>query len=166
MKRSTLPMFFITLVMASASAFAQQTGGLTADNLYQHFTKQETVSAKKIGADAITVHTRTNGRELCAVRFVEPQVVTISRSITTLDLRSAAAVHVMRAMATFNFSSPVGTLLLDEKTGALRMEHHLNPQSMSMESVAQVVLMFGEVADTESRQVASLTGKDMGMMVR
>jgi hypothetical protein len=69
-------------------------------------------------------------------------------------------------MATFNFSSPVGTLLLDEKTGALRMEHHLNPQSMNMETVAQVVLLFGQVADAESRELASLVGKDMGMMVR
>jgi hypothetical protein len=167
MKRSTLLMAFMTMAMASASAFAQQTGGgVTADNLYQYLAKQGTVTARKAGVDCITLLDKGNGSELCSVRFMEPQVVTVSRSIAKVDLRSAAAARVMSAMATFNFSSPVGTLLLDEKTGALRMEHNLNPQSMSTETLAGVAVMFGQVAETESRQLVGMMGKDMGMLVR
>lgn len=166
MKGRTFLMIFMTLIMASAAASAQQTGGLTADNLYQFLSRQGTVTAKMAGHDGVTVLAKANGSELCSVRFTGPQVVTISRSIAKVDLRSAAAARVIRAMSTFNISAPVGTLLLDEKTGALRMEHHLNPQSVSMESMAQIVVLFGEVANDETRLMASMIGKNMGMMVR
>jgi hypothetical protein len=153
------------LALASASAYAQQTGGLTADNLFQYLSKQGNVTAKKVGSDALAVQTRDNG-QASSIRFVDPQVVMITRPIAKVDLRSAAAAHVLQAMSVFNFSSPVGTLLIDEKSGAIRMEHYLNPQSMSMETMASVVLLFGQTADNESREIASLTGKNMGMLVR
>src|SRR4051812_1343940 len=102
MKRSTLLVFLFTLAFASVTAYAQQTGGLTADNLYQFLSKQGTVNAKKVGSDVVSVLAKGNNSEVCSVRFAEPQVVTITRAIAKLDLRSKAAVRVLSAIATFN----------------------------------------------------------------
>lgn len=166
MNRMVLMVLFMTLALVSGSAYAQQTGGLTADNLFQYLNKQQAVKAEKIGRDRVTIHSQHGGAEVCSVRFEQPQVVTITQPIARLDIRSQAAARVMSAMATFNFSSPVGTLLLDDATGMLRMEHHLNPYAMNVETMASVVLLFGQVAENESRHFAALIGKDMGMRMR
>lgn len=166
MNRMMVMVLFTTLVLATGSAYSQQTGGLTADNLFQYLNKQSAVKAEKIGHDRVTVHSARNGAELCSVRFVQPQVVTITQPIAKLDLRTEAAAHAMRAMAAFNMSSPVGTLLLDEATGMLRMEHHLNPYAVNLETMAHVVLLFGQVAEGESRSFAAMMGKNMGMRMR
>jgi hypothetical protein len=95
------------------------------------------------------------GREICMLRQVNPRQVIITGTVANLsnlsrDERSAA----MRKIALFNFSSSVGTLWFDERTGDVCMEHKINPQLVSIPSIARVASLFGSTVRSQTVMLA------------
>lgn len=81
--------------------------------------------------------------------------VTISGAVADLSgLPAANKSRAMARIALFNFSSPVGTLSLDEATGRVTMVHYLNSGLVSTATIAQVAQLCGDVVKQEAATLA------------
>jgi hypothetical protein len=146
MKRFTLGMLMLALSTLTLPAFAQTTGPSLLGSLKQRFADSKLYTVDNI-SDGIRVTDARTGVEVLSVHQINAQRVTITGVITDLSkLTPEARVDVLKRIAFFNFSSPVGTMMLDESTGKVIMKHELNPRMVSVPAMVNVAARFGDVA--------------------
>jgi hypothetical protein len=138
------------VLLLSITAHAQ-TGPTLLARLQSEFGGDNTYKVK-VGADRVILIDERTGTELFSVRDVSPQQVVISGIVGQLESMSTEHRRdVERQIAMFNFSSPVGTLTLDSRTGAILMQHNLNPRLVPVSSMINVANRFGEIAQRQSK---------------
>lgn len=123
---------------------AQTTGPSLLKKLLVQIKAQPTFEVATSG-DQIVVSDRTTGDEVFSLREINSQTVTLSGRVGRLGEREDLRQHI----AMFNFSSSVGTLNVNERTGEVTIEHHLNPRLVSLPAMAQAASLFGQVARTQ-----------------
>lgn len=143
---------FVLFSVLTLPCFAQSTGAnvmsVLGDNLRRELAQYHVEGSR----DIIRVLDRQSGAEVMSVRELGPQDVTITATVGVYPgLTSATRASIAERIALFNFSSSVGTLELDERTGMLFMSHHLNPTAVSMSQMVHVASLCGEVAREQSR---------------
>ena len=97
--------------------------------------------------DQIVVSDRATGDEVFSLREINSQTVTLTGRVGRLGEREDLRQHI----AMFNFSSSVGTLNVNERTGEVTIEHRLNPTQVSVPAMAQAANLFGQVARTQTQ---------------
>jgi hypothetical protein len=140
--------FAATLVAASllaGPAQAQTTGPTLMKKLLVQIKAQPTFEVSTAG-DQIVVSDRKTGDNVFSLREINSQTVTMTGSVGRLGERDDLRQHI----AMFNFSSSVGTLYVDEKTGEVTIQHHLNPRLVSVTAMADAANRFGQVARMQS----------------
>jgi hypothetical protein len=151
--------FFLTMMMAAPLA-AQTTGSSSIGGLYNYLGSQGSYKVERKSADELSIRTLSNGAELCHVRLTAPHAMMLSASIARLDKTTPVVVNeVVRMINFFNFRSHVGTMAYDAATRTVAMEHYLNPQMLTTEAVAGVVVEFGRTVENEGRRFADMMRK-------
>lgn len=133
-----------TMSLLAGPVQAQTTGPTLIKKLVAQITAQPNFNIATSG-DLVVVTDRTTGDEVFSLREVNSQTVTLSGRVGRLGERENLREHV----AMFNFSSSVGTLNINESTGEVTIEHHLNPRHVTLPAMAQAASLFGQVARTQ-----------------
>jgi hypothetical protein len=144
----------MAFVMVTLSATAQVTG----PNVLRGVSDQLSAAGGyrvELSDDALHVKDAATGSELLSLRQTNAQQVTISGTVAHLgSLAPALRNRIMQEIALFNFSSSVGTLHVDEKTGEVTMQHNLNPRVVPVAAIAQVATRFGDSVIRQSQALA------------
>ncbi len=105
-------------------------------------------------AHSVTFRDAMTGAEVFKASEVNAQTVTLVGFVASLrNLSPEQKEQLLKKVAFYNFSSPVGTLLVDSETGDITMEHHLNPRHVSPSSMATVASRFGDAVRSESQSL-------------
>ncbi|MDB5034473.1 MAG: hypothetical protein JWQ98_1714 [Chlorobi bacterium] len=144
----------LILFLLATPGFAQLTGPSLLGKIRDNLNKQTSYKVS-LANDAIIMTDARSGVTVCTVRQESSQKITLSCVVARLKgLSAEKRQQLQRKIALFNFSSAVGTLWYDSRTGEVTMEHFLNPRQVSPVSMASVAARFGE---TYRAEVASLT---------
>jgi hypothetical protein len=145
---------FAAACFAATPSHAQLTGPSLISQMRADLSQHKNY---KVEAHDNTVSLRdaATGAEVLTVSQVDAQQVTITGVVAKLNKLSAARKHdIQQRIDYFNFSSAVGTLDMDNKTGQVTMEHHLNPRYVSASSIVNVAMRFSDVVRAESEVLA------------
>ncbi len=142
------------LVALATPGYAQFTGPSVIDQVRNDINQQQNFKVEKIDRSML-LRDASTGAEVLTVSEVDAQTVTLHRVIGKIsDLSPERKSAIMQRIAFFNFSSPVGTLGVNNATGVVTMEHHLNPRQVSTSNIVNVAVRFGDVAKAESTLLA------------
>jgi hypothetical protein len=151
MKQFSLIAAIVALSFLAVPAFAQVTGGTILRSLADQLDRQSSGYRTELESDGLHLRDASTVNEVLAVHQIGGQQVTISGVVASLNkLSPDVRRQTLRRIALFNFSSPVGTLVVDAKTGEVTMEHNLNPRQVSIPAMAQVATMFGKTIRRQS----------------
>ncbi|MEO5929391.1 MAG: hypothetical protein ABIR47_05630 [Candidatus Kapaibacterium sp.] len=154
MKKLLLAPVALIMFLLATPGFAQLTGPSLLGKIRDNLNKQTSYKVSLVN-DAIVMTDAHTGVRVCTVRQESSQKITLSCVVTRLDGVSAEKKQrIQRKIALFNFSSAVGTLWYDSRTGEVILEHFLNPRQVSPVNMASVAARFGE---TYRAQAATLT---------
>jgi hypothetical protein len=142
--------FFLFLLLA-LPAIAHTTGASTMSVFGDQLRRELRQYTVEGSSDIIRVLDRESGAEVLSVRQTGPQQVAITATIGTYaDMSREARSQVLEQIALFNFSSLVGTLTYDDRTGTVIMSHNLNPHFASMQQMVRVASLCGDVARAQA----------------
>ncbi len=148
MMKSILATAAIAAFLATP-AFAQ-TGPSLLTSLRDDLAKQTTFKVE-LQSNAVTLKDNRTGSEVFTMREMNPQTVTLSGVVTSLEkVAPERKQEVMQKIAQFNVSSPVGTMVVDNKTGEVTMHHHLNSRLVSRSGMVNVATRFGDAVREEA----------------
>jgi hypothetical protein len=154
MRKLLLASAALVMLFLATPGFAQLTGPSLLGKIRDNLSKQTNYKVS-LAHDAITMTDARTGATVCTVRQESSQKITLSCVVASLKgLPAEQKQRALKKIALFNFSSAVGTLLYDNRTGEVTMEHFLNPRQVTPVSMASVAARFGE---TYRAQAASLT---------
>ncbi len=154
------------VLMGAATASAQNKRTNTLNDLHTYLNHQSGHRAE-LRQDRISLRDAGTGEELCTVMQPSLNNMTLSGEITKLNNPSARMLaRVMQNLNYYNFNALVGTLVYDANTGRIHMEHYLNPQLLSTESIANVVSLFETSIRTESQRFSKLSSENLGVYMR
>jgi hypothetical protein len=149
MKSIMVAAAFLALLVTS-SVHAQLTGPSTLGLLRDDLAKQTNFKVE-LATNGVTLKDAKTGREIFTVRQVSSQTVTLSGVVASLDkVAPAQRQEVLRRIALFNFSSPVGTLEVDN-SGKVTMYHHLSSRLVSRAGMVDVASRFGDAMREEAK---------------
>ncbi len=153
MMKKLLLAALLTLPLCASGALAQLTGPSLLNRVSIDLDKQH--YRVDVRGDRILLVDGKTGATVAAVEQTNRQTVTITGAVADLSrLTAASRKNAMARIALFNFSSPVGTLTVDEKSGKVTMVHHLNAGMVPSATIAQVAELCGDVIRQESRTLA------------
>ncbi len=102
------------------------------------------------GTNTVLVRDAESGRTLFVMKEVNQQTITLSSVVASLrTLTPEQKDRLLRHIAMFNISSAVGTLWLDQSTGQVTMQHHLNPRLVSQAGLVNTAVRFGDAVRAE-----------------
>ncbi len=153
MKLLVLTATFLLCSLLAAPCFAQATGASALGVLRAQLDRQNTYRVEA-ATDRIRLLDPTSGREILSLRQTSPQTIMLSGVVGKIDRATTAQrLRAEQRIALFNFSSPVGTLTLNERSGQVTMEHALNPRLVPAAAMAHVAALFGEAVQNQGRQL-------------
>lgn len=139
----------LALPFAAIPAAAQLTGPSLINRVSMDLKKQTTYRVETREGKLYLVDGA--GTPVVAMEENSRQTVIISGTVADLSHLSAESKNrAMAHIALFNFSSPVGTLSVDE-AGRVTMMHRLNSKVVSTGAIAQVAELCGDVVRQESQ---------------
>jgi hypothetical protein len=149
MKKLVLAAAALVSFLSASTSNAQLTGPSALNIIRDDFSNNgytvESGSNSMLMKDA-------SGNIIFSVSQVNPQTVTLTSVVArTRKLTSEQESMLQRKIAHFNISSSVGTLWLDNATGEVTMEHHLNPRFVSPATMAKIAANFGDLVRTEEQ---------------
>ncbi len=163
MKTTAVLAMFMALVCMSLPASAQNKRSNTLNELHSYLSRYGGYNTE-LSENSLSLRDARTGNELCRVMQKGAESITLSGDVTTLDRPSAMVVSkVMQQVSFYNFNALVGTLIYDARTGRLRMEHHLNPQFLSTEALANVATLFAASVRAESLRFSKLANENFGL---
>jgi|GEM_PF-3115294 len=164
-KKSVVLAMFVALV-AGTPALAQEAHANLLGELFSRLSHQQGIQAE-LRTGGISFRDAITGSEICVLVEKAPQNMTLVGEIIELGKASPDVIsRAMRKMAYYNFNSAVGTLMLDGASKRIRMEHHLNPQVLSVESIASAVELFESSVRAERLRFSQLTEGNLGTLMR
>jgi hypothetical protein len=150
--------FMLSLVAVLAVTTFSATAQVTGPDLLRGVSDRlgsEKVYRVEVSNDGIRLTDPATGREVLSMRQVNSQQLSISGTIGQLaELSSDVRTKLLERIALFNFSSAVGTIVLDEESGEIRMHHNVNPRLVTPSSIAHVASRFGDSVVEQSRVLA------------
>jgi hypothetical protein len=151
--------FMLGLMAAFAvttfSATAQITGPDLLRGVSDRLGSEKVLYRVEVSNDGIRLTDPASGREVLSMREVNSQQLSISGTIGQLsDLSTEVRQKLVEQIALFNFSSAVGTIVLDEESGEITMHHNVNPRVVTASAIAQVASRFGDSVVEQSRVLA------------
>ncbi len=142
------------LTLAAPQLHAQTTGPNVVDQIRSQLNDGSVV-VKVDDNNAVELIDAASGNEIASIEQIDPQQIMLKGTVARIsDLSQEQQRSVRQRIALFNFSSPVGTLSLDEGTGAIVMEHRLNPRMVAVPAMANAAVMFAQVARTQSHDLS------------
>jgi hypothetical protein len=152
MKRFIALVAVAVLSLLAGRVHAQTTGPSVLGQLSEQLNAQKVYLVQADADDQMSLVDATSGDEVFQVQQVSSQQLTITGMVARMQNISPEKARQIRSrIALFNFSSPVGTLTLDEGTGVVTMEHHMNPRVVTMPAMASTARLFGVVARNQSQ---------------
>lgn len=147
MKKIMLAAVALVTFLAASASHAQLTGPSVLNTIGDNFSRNGyTVES----GSNIVVMKDASGAMVFTVSQVNQQTITLKGVVASMrNLTPEQRTQLQRKIALFNYSSHVGTLWLDNATGDVTMEHHLNPRHLSPSTMATIAASFGDVARTE-----------------
>jgi hypothetical protein len=143
----------LAFVMCSIAATAQVTGPEILRNVSDQLSTTRGYRVE-LRSDGLHMNDASTGNEVLAMRQMNPQQVMISGKVAELGkLAPEIRQKVMKQIALFNFSSSVGTLYVDEKTGEVTLQHNVNPRTVPAAAIAQVATQFTNSVVLQSRML-------------
>lgn len=140
------------LLLAAAPSFAQSTG-INVMSALGESIRREMPECQVIGTrDMIRVIDRKSGDVVLTVSETNPLNVAIIATIGSYPgMSREVRARMMERIARFNFSSIVGTLEFDERSGNIIMSHNLNPSAVNLADMAHVAALCNAVAREQSQ---------------
>ncbi len=138
------------LLMVSVPASAQVTGPKVLTMVQAHLANNHQY-ATELKDNCMLVRDAASGNEVVRIDEVNPQTLTLSGRVGTLEsLSDDKRAEVLARIAILNFSMPVGTLAVDPD-GEVTMIHHLNQSMLTVPTLARTTELFGEVVSERSK---------------
>jgi len=139
----------VTFLTASAS-HAQLTGPSVLNSIGDNCSRYG--YSVESGSNTVVMKDASTGTMVFTVSQVNSQTITLRGVVASMrNLTPEQRTQLQRRIALFNYSSHVGTLWLDNATGEVTMEHHLNPRHLSPSTMATIATSFGDVARAEGQ---------------
>lgn len=142
------------LLCLAIPSTAQTTGASVMSSLgesLRHHLSQYQIEGTR---DHIRIIDRATGVEVLSVREVSATDVAITAVIGTWPGMSRdRRDQVKESIALFNYSSAVGTLWLDDRTGTVMMSHSLNPRSVPIQQLVKVATMCSQAAREQTQSL-------------
>lgn len=147
--------FFLFLLFA-LPAMAQTTGANVMSVLGDHLRRELTAYQVNASKDVILVLDKENGAEVLSIREAGPQNVAITATLGTYPAMSRETLaRIEEQIALFNFSSNVGTMSLDTRSGTVAMSHNLNPRAVPVAQMARLASLCGDVARRQAIELGT-----------
>lgn len=144
----------VLLSLSAAPLQAQTTGPAVINQIRAHLEKSQSFTVRLGEQNRMSLLDAGSGSEIVWLEEVDAQQVTLGGTVVRIsDLTPQQQSRVRARIAFFNFSSPVGTLTLNEGTGVVTMEHHLNPRLVPVPAMADAARIFAQVARSQSRSL-------------
>lgn len=154
MKKSVLAAALFVAFIVAAPAHAQLTGASVLHAISENFQHLDGY-AVVTGPNSVKLNESATGRTVFEVREDNAQTITLSSVVMNArSLSGDRRERMLKSIAMFNFSSPVGTLWMEDATGDVTLVHHLNPRFVSPSNIVSVAMMFGDMVRTEKRALA------------
>jgi hypothetical protein len=152
MRVQRLVQTFALFIVLALPAMAQSTGANMMSALGDDLRRELTQYTVEGNRDVIRVLDRESGAEVLSVREVGPQSVAITATVGTYaGMNRESRSRFLERIALFNFSSQVGTLTFDDRSGTVVMSHNMNPRSVPIQQMVRVASICGDVARAQSQ---------------
>lgn len=151
MMKPLLALLAISALFGGTSLFAQSTGESSLASVREAFAGRTEYRIDERPHELV-FRDAASGAEVFTLSETTTGTLTLSGSVQGLNGTMAVTPSTLdERISWFNCSSAVGTMWIDQRTGAVTMLHHLNPQLVSRNGLANVADRFGEAVRSETR---------------
>jgi hypothetical protein len=143
-------------LLLALPALAQSTGANVMSDLGDNLRRELTEYRIEASRDVIHVLDRESGTEVLLIREAGPQNVAITATVGTYaGMSRETLARVQDRIALFNYSSEVGTLTYDTRSGTVAMSHNLNPRAVPVAQMVRVASLCGDAAREQARTLSA-----------